>query len=406
MNKFTIGLLAASALCSAGLAVTTVPAAAQYRGDSNFSVSLGDVAFAYSDGYYDNERRWHSWRDDDERIWYEQNHGPSYYQMGRNDERDQFRRDWRDGRRDSWRNSGGDSNFSISLGNVAFGYSDGYYDNNRGWHSWRDDDERIWYQSNYRPTYYHYSRYNDRHQWRRDWRDGRRNNWRNDGEVGFSVSLGNVAFGYSDGYYDNNRRWHRWRNVNQRNWYRQHHGKTYYQMRRYRDLDRFRRDWRDGRRNDWQVVGNSNFSISLGNVVFGYSDGYYDNNRRWHTWRNDNERNWYRQNHGQTYYQLSRDRDRDRYRRDWWEGRRNDWREDGASSFSISLGNVVFGYSDGYYDNNRRWHTWRNDNERNWYQQNHGQRYFQMSRDGDRDRNRRDWRDGRRDTWSDDRVPD
>ena len=180
MNKFTIGLLAASALCSAGLAVTTVPAAAQYRGDSNFSVSLGDVAFGYSDGYYDNERRWHSWRDDDERIWYEQNHGPTYYQMGRNDERDQFRRDWRDGRRDSWRNSGRDSNFSISLGNVVFGYSDGYYDNNRCWHTWRNDNERNWYQQNHGQRYFQMSRDGDRDRNRRDWRDGRRDTWSDD----------------------------------------------------------------------------------------------------------------------------------------------------------------------------------------------------------------------------------
>ena len=29
------------------------------------------VRFGYSDGYYDNERRWHDWRSDDERnfVW-------------------------------------------------------------------------------------------------------------------------------------------------------------------------------------------------------------------------------------------------------------------------------------------------------------------------------------------------
>jgi hypothetical protein len=68
------------------------------------------------------------------------------------------------------------------------------------------------------------------------------------------------------------------------------------------------------------------FSIQLGNVVIAYSDGYYDRDRRWHRWRNDGERNWYRQNHRASYYQTTRDRDRDRKRRDWRDGRRNDWR--------------------------------------------------------------------------------
>ena len=67
-------------------------------------------------------------------------------------------------------------------------------------------------------------------------------------------------------------------------------------------------------------------SIQLGNIVFGYSDGYYDRSRRWHRWRNDRERNWYRQHRRSSYHHMNRDRDRDRNRRDWREGRRGDWR--------------------------------------------------------------------------------
>jgi hypothetical protein len=80
-----------------------------------------------------------------------------------------------------------------------------------------------------------------------------------------------------------------------------------------------RRDARYGR-------DDTDFNVSLGDVVFGYSDGYYDNERRWHDWSNDDERNWYQQNHRQSYYQMQREQDRDSMRRDWREGRRNDWR--------------------------------------------------------------------------------
>lgn len=71
-----------------------------------------------------------------------------------------------------------------------------------------------------------------------------------------------------------------------------------------------------------------NFSITLGNVVFGYSDGYYDQDRRWHGWRNDDERNWYQQNHRDSFFGMNHDGDNDRYRRDWRDGKRKDWRGD------------------------------------------------------------------------------
>jgi hypothetical protein len=70
----------------------------------------------------------------------------------------------------------------------------------------------------------------------------------------------------------------------------------------------------------------TNVTITLGNAQFGYHDGYYDNQRRWHRWQNNRQRTWYQRNHGRTYYQMRRDNDRDRYRRDWRNGRRNDWR--------------------------------------------------------------------------------
>ena len=71
------------------------------------------------------------------------------------------------------------------------------------------------------------------------------------------------------------------------------------------------------------------FARLLVHVVLGYDDGYYDRDRRWHRWRNDRERDWFRQSHRDAYYDMRHDRDRDRYRRDWRNGRRQDWRREG-----------------------------------------------------------------------------
>ena len=181
MNRFTLSLLAASALCAVGTVAVSMPAAARDRDNVSVSVSFGGAAFGYEDGYYDNERRWHEWRDDDERAWYQENYGPTYYGMSRYDDRDDYRRDWREGRRADWRGDRGDADFSISLGNVVFGYEDGYYDNGRRWHSWRNDKERRWYQQNRRQSYHHMTRDRDGDRNRRDWRDGRRDDWRSSG---------------------------------------------------------------------------------------------------------------------------------------------------------------------------------------------------------------------------------
>lgn len=146
------------------------------------------------------------------------------------------------------------------------------------------------------------------------------------------------------------------------------------------------------------------FSIQLGDVALGYQDGYYDRDRRWHRWHSRAERDWYRAQRRDAYFHMRRDLDRDRYRRDWWNGRRDDWRYrgnryGGGSNFAIVLGNVVFAYNDGYYDHDRRWHSWRSDDEREWYRRHYSRTYYDYRRDRDNDRHRRDWRDGRSDRW-------
>src|ERR1035437_4897548 len=40
--------------------------------------------------------------------------------------------------------------------------------------------------------------------------------------VDFSLSLGNAAFGYSDGYWDRDHHWHNWRNKAEASYFRDH----------------------------------------------------------------------------------------------------------------------------------------------------------------------------------------
>ncbi len=59
MKKILMGAAAIAVTMGVSLSVRQ-PAAAQDA--FSFSFNTGDVAFAYSDGYYDNNRRWHKWR--------------------------------------------------------------------------------------------------------------------------------------------------------------------------------------------------------------------------------------------------------------------------------------------------------------------------------------------------------
>lgn len=84
-NAFKM-LLAASAICTAGL-VGTVPASAQ----SGFSFRAGDIAFAFQDGYYDRRNQWRAWRNAKERDWYRANYRNTYRAYRRDQDRDGIR---------------------------------------------------------------------------------------------------------------------------------------------------------------------------------------------------------------------------------------------------------------------------------------------------------------------------
>jgi len=55
----------------------------------------------------------------------------------------------------------------------------------------------------------------------------------------------------------------------------------------------------------------SHFSFRVGDVAFGYRDGYYDRRREWHSWRDARERNWYRVRYAHQYRGMRHDQDRD-----------------------------------------------------------------------------------------------
>ena len=46
-----------------------------------FSFNTGDVAFAYSDGFWDQNRQWHGWSNDRERREYRNQYGQNYKAM-------------------------------------------------------------------------------------------------------------------------------------------------------------------------------------------------------------------------------------------------------------------------------------------------------------------------------------
>ena len=60
---------------------------------------------------------------------------------------------------------------------------------------------------------------------------------------------------------------------------------------------------------DYRDRDNSTISIGLGNIAFGYRDGYWDNDHHWHHWRNHHDYRSYRYSNGANYHNYNHDRD-------------------------------------------------------------------------------------------------
>ena len=63
------------------------------------------------------------------------------------------------------------------------------------------------------------------------------------------------------------------------------------------------------------------FSISLGNAAFGFSDGYWDRDHHWHNWRNKDEARYFREHYREHYQAARHDRDRKDKNQGWREER-------------------------------------------------------------------------------------
>ena len=78
--KTSVKSMAAAAviasLTAAATLVTAQPAAAHDR--FLFSFDVGDVRFAYSDGYWDRHNRWHHWRSPREAYEFQVRYGDRY----------------------------------------------------------------------------------------------------------------------------------------------------------------------------------------------------------------------------------------------------------------------------------------------------------------------------------------
>ena len=56
-------------------------------------------------------------------------------------------------------------------------------------------------------------------------------------------------------------------------------------------------------------VGTVGVSFDIGDIAFGYQDGYWDRGRHWHTWQNQDEMRFYQNSSGNRYYNYNHDHD-------------------------------------------------------------------------------------------------
>jgi|SRR5690242_20708026 hypothetical protein len=70
------------------------------------------------------------------------------------------------------------------------------------------------------------------------------------------------------------------------------------------------------------AAGSIGIYFNTGDVAFAYRDGWWDQNHRWHPWRNQNEWRWYRAHYARNYYDWNHSRDRDQgwHDRGWHKG--------------------------------------------------------------------------------------
>lgn len=85
MKSFFRVALLASAIAGGSL---VVPTAASARDSFSIYAHSGDVAFAYSDGWWDNDHHFHHWRNHSEARWYQRRHRDDYNDWRHDRDRD------------------------------------------------------------------------------------------------------------------------------------------------------------------------------------------------------------------------------------------------------------------------------------------------------------------------------
>lgn len=77
MHKFTLAATLAATLACSSFS-TTFAVVSQAAAADAFSFNTGDVAFAYSDGYWDRSHQWHAWHNARESREYKARYAHNY----------------------------------------------------------------------------------------------------------------------------------------------------------------------------------------------------------------------------------------------------------------------------------------------------------------------------------------
>jgi hypothetical protein len=91
-KKLTLAAVLTGVMAGASM-TAAVPTPAVAGEAFSFSFNTGDVAFAYSDGYWDHNRKWHKWRSAREAREYRARYSNNYYHRKHTSERNNG---WRD----------------------------------------------------------------------------------------------------------------------------------------------------------------------------------------------------------------------------------------------------------------------------------------------------------------------
>lgn len=65
------------------------------------------------------------------------------------------------------------------------------------------------------------------------------------------------------------------------------------------------------------AAANVSIGLSLGNAAYGYSDGYWDRDHQWHSWRNRAQARYYRAHNAEHYVSSRHDHDRNDHDQGW-----------------------------------------------------------------------------------------